>query len=116
MVEAPVAEAPVVSEKNGGEEPLKKKATPKKSGVVGAEPPKKAAAPVVTPVVVAKEPSPEPELEEEELEDDEHEEITYKGVEYYLKLDDQTVYDKASQEYVGTWNAETKSVEFEEEE
>jgi len=60
------------------------------------------------------------ELEEEELDEEEetdaHETISYKGVEYYLKLDDNTVYAKSTQEYVGTWNAATKEVEFEEEE
>jgi cell pole-organizing protein PopZ len=127
-----LAEAPVVSEKNGveGAEPLKKKATPKKKAEAPvvveavveepvapvkkkATPKKKAEAPVVV-----KEPSPEPELEEEELtnEADAHEEVTYEGVEYYLKLDDQTVYVKATQEYAGKWNAEEQSVEFDEEE
>ena len=60
---------------------------------------------------------PAPQLREEELDDDEedeHEEITYKGVTYYLKLDDQTVYDKKTEEFVGNWNAKTEEIEFEE--
>ena len=113
------ADAPVMEEKKEEEKP-KKKVTPKKSGVVGAEPLVErlvAEAVVAAPpkaVVVAVE-----ELTEEAMEDDEddaHETVTYDGKEYYLKLDDQTIYDKATQEYVGTWNAATKSVEFDTEE
>ena len=121
VVEAePVAE-PVVEEKP------KKKAAPKKKAEVEevvAEPKKKAAkkaeavaekpkkAEVVEPVAVSS------ELEEEEMEVDIEalSKVTYQGVEYYLKMDDQTVYSVESQDYVGTWNAEEESVEFEEEE
>ena len=116
----PVAE-PVVEEKP------KKKAAPKKKAEVEevvAEPKKKAAkkaeavaekpkkAEVVEPVAVSS------ELEEEEMEVDIEalSKVTYQGVEYYLKMDDQTVYSVESQDYVGTWNAEEESVEFEEEE
>ena len=107
------ADAPVVAEEKKVEEakPEKKKAAPKKkadaepSGVVGA-----------APLVEVAE--PQAELEEEALDedgDDANELITYKGVEYYLKLDDQTVYSKETKLYAGIWNAETKSVEFDEE-
>ena len=77
---------------------------------------------LVAEVIKKKAATPEPEvvtneLEEEELdEDDAHETITYNGVDYYWKLDDNTVYDKSTQEFVGTWNDEEQSLEFETEE
>jgi outer membrane biosynthesis protein TonB len=116
------ADAPVVVEEKKEEEKPKKKVAEKKKAVVEslvaeavvAAPPK---AVVVAPpkaVVVADLELTEEELEEDE--DDAHETVTYDGKEYYLKLDDETIYDKTTQEYVGTWNAATKSVEFDTEE
>jgi hypothetical protein len=126
------ADAPVEEAKVEVTKPEKKKAAPKKkadaepSGVVGAAPlekkkaapKKKADAPVEEAKVEVVVEAPVAELEEEALDedgDDANELITYEGVEYYLKLDDQTVYSKETKEYAGTWNAATKSVEFDEE-
>jgi hypothetical protein len=111
--------------------PKKKVTTPKKKAVevpkeVVEEPKKKAAAPkkaaaavaVAAPVVVEAEVL-SGELQEEEVhqaEDDEendaHTIITYKGVEYYLKLADNSVYDKKTQEFVGEWDADNLELEF----
>ena len=130
QVEAVQVEAVQVAAEAVAVAPKKKVVTKKKAveapvevtkEVVEAAPKKKAAAPkkaVVAPVVVEAEVL-SGELQEEEVHNDEDDEendahttITYKGVEYYLKLDDNSVYDKKTQEFVGEWDAEKLEVEF----